>query len=63
MKTLTLPLKRKWFDLIKSGVKLEEYREINRYWIARLLQKARNPISGLYESHDGVTFIKEFKKI
>lgn len=28
MKTLTLPLKRKWFDMIKSGVKLEEYREI-----------------------------------
>ena len=28
MKTLTLPLKKKWFDMIKSGVKKEEYREI-----------------------------------
>lgn len=28
MKTLTLSLKRKWFDLIKAGVKKEEYREI-----------------------------------
>lgn len=28
MKTLTLSLKRKWFDLIKSGEKKEEYREI-----------------------------------
>lgn len=33
--TLTLSLKRKWFDLIKSGVKLEEYREYNEYWGAR----------------------------
>lgn len=33
MKTLTLPLKRKWFDMIKSGQKKEEYREIKtRYF-------------------------------
>lgn len=62
MKTLTLPLKKKWFDMIKSGEKKEEYRVANHYWTARLLQKARNPISGLYESLDGVKFIKEFKK-
>ena len=37
MKTLTLSLKKKWFDMIKAGVKKEEYREINRYWIARLV--------------------------
>ena len=28
MKTLTLPLKKEWFDLIKAGIKKEEYREI-----------------------------------
>ena len=28
MKTLTLSLKKQWFDLIKAGVKKEEYREI-----------------------------------
>lgn len=54
MKTLTLSLKKQWFDMIKSGVKKEEYRDANYYWVARLLQKAKNPISGLYESHDGV---------
>ena len=27
MKTLTLPLKKKWFDLIKAGIKKEENRE------------------------------------
>lgn len=33
MRTLTLHLKRKWFDLIKSGEKKEEYREQTTYWI------------------------------
>lgn len=28
MKKLTLPLKKQWFDMIKSGEKKEEYREI-----------------------------------
>lgn len=34
-KTLTLPLKRKWFDLIKSGVKKEEYRELKDFYHKR----------------------------
>lgn len=32
MKTLTLQLKKKWFEMIKSGEKLEEYREIKPYY-------------------------------
>ena len=33
MKTLTLSLKKQWFDMIKSGEKKEEYREIKpRYF-------------------------------
>lgn len=36
MKTLTLSLKKKWFDLIKAGIKKEEYREISDYWKKRL---------------------------
>lgn len=36
MKTLTLSLKKKWFDLIKSGIKKEEYRECTEYWMKRL---------------------------
>jgi len=35
MKTLHLTLKRKWFDLIASGEKKEEYREIKPYWEQR----------------------------
>lgn len=37
MKTLHLTLKKKWFDMILSGEKKEEYREIKYYWIKRLL--------------------------
>ena len=33
---LHLTLKRKWFDMIASGEKREEYREIKPYWIKRL---------------------------
>ena len=44
MTTLTLPLNRKWFDMIKSGVKKEEYREFNEYWNKRLLWTAKHPI-------------------
>lgn len=36
MKTLTLSLKKQWFDMIKSGEKKEEYREIKPYYTSRL---------------------------
>ena len=36
MKTLTLSLKKQWFDKIKAGVKKEEYREIKPYYTSRL---------------------------
>lgn len=36
MKTLYLPLKKEWYDLIECGRKLEEYREVKPYWISRL---------------------------
>jgi hypothetical protein len=36
MKILHMTLKKKWFDLILSGVKTEEYRKIKSYWDTRL---------------------------
>lgn len=36
MKILDLVLKGKWYDMIASGEKREEYREIKPYWIKRL---------------------------
>lgn len=35
-KMLHLTIKKKWFDMIKSGDKTEEYRDIKLYWIKRL---------------------------
>ena len=33
---ITLPIKRKWYDMILSGEKTEEYREIKPYYDSRL---------------------------
>ena len=36
---LHLPLKAEWYNLIESGIKTEEYREIKPFWIKRLCTK------------------------
>lgn len=38
-KTLHLVLKRKWWDMIASGEKKEEYRDVCHYWATRLLDE------------------------
>lgn len=38
MKVLHLVLKRKWYDMIASGEKIEEYRDIKPYWSKRLFK-------------------------
>jgi hypothetical protein len=37
MKVLNLTLKKKWFDMIDSGEKPDEYREITPYWVKQLI--------------------------
>ena len=37
MEILDLPLKKQWYQMIESGIKKEEYREIKPYWEKRLL--------------------------
>ena len=36
---LKLVVKKKWFDMIVSGEKTEEYREIKPYWIDKLVNQ------------------------
>ena len=36
---LVLPIKKKWFDMIKSGEKKEEYREIKPYYDSRFFNE------------------------
>lgn len=38
---LILPIKKKWFDMIKSGEKKEEYREIKPYWTTRFTNEMK----------------------
>jgi hypothetical protein len=37
-KILHLPIKKRWFDMIKSRQKNVEYRAFKRYWILRLIK-------------------------
>ena len=37
-KVLNLVVAKKWFDMIASGEKNEEYRVIKAYWINRLVE-------------------------
>ena len=46
---IILPIKKKWFDMIKSGEKKEEYREIKPYWFKRL---SKNIIIFHYDGHN-----------
>lgn len=36
LETLTLPLKAEYFDAIRDGSKLEEYRLVTPFWVKRL---------------------------
>lgn len=54
---LTLPIKKKWFDMIKSGEKKEEYREIKPYYNSRF--KIYEPYLSNFES---IVFINGYRK-
>lgn len=45
--TLHLVLKGKWYDLIASGEKTEEYREAKPYWIKRILDNSSSKLLGV----------------
>lgn len=64
-KTLHLTLKKKWFDMIDSGEKKEEYRDIKDFFVSRLFEvvKPMN-ISGFRTNKilDMFNFSKGYKK-
>lgn len=39
MKNITIALNGVYFDQIKAGIKLEEYRLANDYWVKRLFSR------------------------
>lgn len=66
MKTLTLSLKKKWFDLIKAGIKKEEYRETKPFWKKRLRNIVlKTNLSTVYEGfkrYDRLVFTLGYPK-
>lgn len=50
---LILPIKKKWFDMILSGEKKEEYREIKPYYRSRLRNEGFLDQYGLPTLHQG----------
>ena len=54
---LVLPIKRKWFDMIKSGEKKEEYREIKPYYDNRI----GNAVTGMSFKHCHPDWIKQLE--
>lgn len=48
---LILPIKKKWIDMIKSGEKKEEYREIKPYWTSRFTHNLRKTVFNTYVGH------------
>jgi hypothetical protein len=56
MSNLTLNVKKKWFDMILSGEKKEEYREIKPHWYKLC------PLLYPTIKYDTVTFLNGMKK-
>lgn len=52
-----MTLKKKWFDLIKSGEKKVEYREIKHYWTKRLFDG-----NGEIKKYDFIIFRNGYSK-
>ena len=42
---LRLSLKTKWFEMTKAGIKTEDYREINNYWVKRLFHHKESKLT------------------
>lgn len=61
---LRMTLKKKWFDMIASGVKKEEYREIKDYWVTRLLHFKFDGTPYVYphmiKNYDEIEFINGY---
>jgi len=54
---LRLSLKTKWFEMTKAGVKTEDYREINEYWVKRLFHHKESKLT----TEEIVRYINNYK--
>ena len=60
---LTLNLKKEWYDMIESGEKKEEYRELKSYWFKRLTEEHGEASEFVEIKHfDKVKFVYGYTK-
>lgn len=59
---LKLTLKKKWYDMISSGEKKEEYREIKPYWETRLELSKLALVVTRFKEFDYVLFTNGYSK-
>lgn len=66
IKSVGLILTHKWYDMIASGVKKEEYREIKKYYLKLLCEKYTTVIDGTtvydFKHFDAVRFHRGYTK-
>ena len=62
-KVLTLIVSKQWFDMIVSGKKTEEYREIKPYWIERLTTNCEVLYDVAAETHCGKVLYRPYTHI
>lgn len=55
MKTLNLTVKKRFFDMILSGEKTEEYREMKPFWVKRLA------LDGIIDHQSKTIRVNEFR--
>lgn len=57
---LKVPIDKQYFDMIDSGIKLEEYRDIKKHWIQRICSSwIPKPI---FRRFDTLTIINGYRK-
>ena len=62
-KTLTFTVSKEWFDMIVSGEKNEEYREIKPYWIKRLTTNCEVAYDVAAETHCGEVLYRPYTHV
>lgn len=61
-KSLKLIVTKEWFDMIVSGYKREEYRELKQYWLPRLVKETSDDGNHIYREFDTVVFRNGYSK-
>lgn len=62
-KVLRLAVCKKWFDMIVTGTKKEEYREIKAYWVKRLTTNCERSYDVANEYYCGRIIYRPFTHV